>query len=519
MTTRTRLSLRVLGAAVVLGVFGDALLRATPWGLNVLLWTELLVAGVLLLAYFQRCDLRVHAHLTALPILFFAATFAWRDSPTLRLLNLMGLFAALALALLSARTGSVRLVGVFHYLAGGLLTGFVSAVGAAPLVTGDITWRELSGGGWTGHAKAVARGLGIALPLLLVFGGLFVSADAVFQDILASAFGFDVGATFGHAAVAIGIAWLCGGYLREVLLGGARPLTFDAALPRPALGAVELATSLGLLDLLFAGFVAVQIRYLFGGASLADATPGLTYAEYARRGFFELVAVAALSLVVLLAAHWLVERSTEPAKRLYVALAGVQIVTVFVIMASAYRRMRMYQAGYGMTELRFYTVAFMAWIAVLFVWFAWTVLRGKREGFAFGALASGLAAILVLNGVNPDARIAATNTARASAGLSFDAAYTASLSADAVPVLVDALPTLPPSARAIVAHRLLVSWTPPDHLDFRTWSASRAAAWSAVGLERRAIATAAVFTQNNGEATPGTSIASSESVRAAAPVW
>ena len=48
----------------------------------------------------------------------------------------------------------------------------------------------------------------------------------------------------------------------------------------------------------------VQFRYLFGGAALVQVSETLTYAEYARRGFFELVAVAALLLPIMLLLDW-----------------------------------------------------------------------------------------------------------------------------------------------------------------------------------------------------------------------
>ena len=49
-----------------------------------------------------------------------------------------------------------------------------------------------------------------------------------------------------------------------------------------SLGIVEVGTVLGLLGLLFLAFVAVQVRYLFGGAERVVSTAGMTYAEYAR---------------------------------------------------------------------------------------------------------------------------------------------------------------------------------------------------------------------------------------------
>src|SRR3712207_1338717 len=99
-------------------------------------------------------------------------------------------------------------------------------------------------------------------------------------------------------------AWVSAGLL-WVALVARNPDSL--AFPRPAalsLGIVEVGVILGLLDALFLAFVAVQVRYLFGGAERVVETAGLTYAEYARRGFFELVTVTALVLPLLLLAHW-----------------------------------------------------------------------------------------------------------------------------------------------------------------------------------------------------------------------
>src|SRR5205085_5750237 len=140
-----------------------------------------------------------------------------------------------------------------------------------------------------------------------------------------------------------------------------------------------------LLDALFLCFVCVQVRYLFGGATWVAQVAGLTYAEYARRGFFELVWATALVLPLLLALHWLLRTDDRAAQRIFRALAAAQLVLLFVVIASALTRMRLYQREYGLTELRLYTTAFMGWLALVFVWFAATVLRGARERFACGA--------------------------------------------------------------------------------------------------------------------------------------
>ncbi len=70
------------------------------------------------------------------------------------------------------------------------------------------------------------------------------------------------------------------------------------------------------------------------------------------------------------------------------------------------------------------------------------MLRARRDRFAFGALLAGFAGILAINVMNPDALIASTNIDRMEHGKRFDAYYLATLSADAVPVLVESLPEI-----------------------------------------------------------------------------
>src|SRR5207253_11344203 len=91
------------------------------------------------------------------------------------------------------------------------------------------------------------------------------------------------------------------------------------------------------------------------------------------------------------------------------------------------------------------------YLAGVFAWFAWTTLRGQRPRFAFGALVQGFAVLGALHLVNPDALIVRTNLARPPAERPFDGWYAASLSADAVPLLLQALPRLDPAARCAVA--------------------------------------------------------------------
>jgi hypothetical protein len=514
MKERTKLGLRVLEAALLMGLLGDALLRVTPWGINIFLWVCALMAAVIaLLASWRRAALNGEGRWLLLPVLFTAFAFAWRDSLTLEVLDALALLVALSLVALRARTGRIHVAGLTEYSLGVIVAGVDAASGPFILLLSDIHWKEIPRAGWSRHVMAVLRGLLIALPLLLLFGGLFVAADAIFEGIVNRTLNINFETLFSHAFLALFFAWIAGGFLRGMLLG--RELEFtrngrpkfislglnetaaaseDGATGAPAdgatsaleqqapaarilsLGIIETGVVLGLLDILFLAFVTVQIRYFFGGAALVQTSEGLTYAEYARRGFFELVTVAALVLPLLLVAHWLLRKENPVHEHIFRVLAGAQIALLFIIMASAVGRMHLYQSEYGLTELRLYTTAFMGWLAVVFVWFALSVLRGQRERFACGALVAGFLVLGTLHVLNPDALIVRVNVAHAQAGRAFDADYATSLSADAYPALLESLPALSRYNRCVIANNLLDRRDSLEAGDWRTWNRSRSTA-------------------------------------------
>jgi len=233
---------------------------------------------------------------------------------------------------------------------------------------------------------------------------------------------------------------------------------FDNSVMPPGftLGTIETVIILGLIDLLFLSFVAIQIPYLFGGMDLVQNTPDFKLAEYARRGFGELVVVAALVLPMLLASHWLLRREARGLEKLFRILAGIQIALLFVIMASSVQRLLLLtgELGYGLTTVRFYPMVVMTWLAVVFVWFLLTVFRGARQHFAWGALWSAIVILGITNLMNPDKYIVQTNLRLMHQGREFDGNYNASLSADSIPTLLSALPYMSGSDQCEVKYRL-----------------------------------------------------------------
>lgn len=473
MSRTSQLGLGILAVSLALGALGDFLLRPAPWGAGTVLWFGALLWAMLALAHWRGVSLTGGGRWLILPVLFFAAALAWRDSTTLRSLDVLALLVSLGIIAWRSRVGRVRIAGMFDYVAAQVVAAGHVLLGVLMLVSDDVEWRAIPRGRWSRRTMAVGRGMLIGLPLVFLFGSLFNAADAEFENFTRNLFKWDMNALLTTTFYVGAWAWLSAGFLRMTLLRPDSEATPGSRLTSYSIGAIELTTVLGLLNVLFLAFVLIQFRYFFGGEGVVLATDGLTYAEYARRGFFELVTVAALVLPMLLAAHWLLPKDDSRAVRLFRPLAASLIGLLFVIMVSAVQRMLLYQREFGLTELRLYTTAFMGWLAIVFVWFLLTVLRSRRDRFAFGALVAGFAVIAALHAINPDDLIVRVNTNRSDAPNPYDALYVFNLSADAVPALVEAMPSMSASDRAYTAQRLLGRWSAPARGDWRNWNFSR----------------------------------------------
>lgn len=470
----SRLPLTILAAALTLGLLGDYLLRVGPLGLNVFLWVAALTAAMVALARLNAVALRGDGRWLLVPALLFAGAVAWRAAPTLQALNIAAVLLTLALAAFRLRDGRIRVGHVTEYAWALVVAASFTVVGAAMLVIRHLPAQPLPLKRSHPTATALGRGLLVAVPLVSIFGGLFIAADAVFAHLLAGAFSIDLAGLASHVLWVTTWAWVAASVLWQCLLDPAPEAPNAAPPPVLRLGPIEVGTVLGLLDLLFLVFVVVQVRYLFGGSGLVEDTTGLTYAEYARRGFFELLAVAALVLPVILGIHWLLRDSSRSLKLAFRLLATGLVVLVFVVISSAVKRMDAYVDQFGLTELRLYSTAFMAWLALVFVWLLLTVIRGRRERFAFGAAMAGFLVLATLNVLNPDAFMAHTNLARAEEGHDFDVAHVLTLSPDASPTLIAGLPSLPPAERCTLARGVERDAPGPD--SWRNWNYGRAEA-------------------------------------------
>lgn len=443
---------RILAGAIGLGLLFQALFVGQLAGLNVPLWVAGVIATGWLLAPRPSRVRRSDVWLPA-AALTFAALVAVRANPALVTFDLaaaVALTAASLAAFAGAAVTTRSLAGLSLLVGQGLALTAAGTLPVGPARRGlRGTAPALSGGG-----RAVLAGMLLAVPLVAMFAILFASADAVFGSMVAGLADVrpDLGDVPGRMVVAAAVAWCAGGLL-VLVVAATRRVRREPAPLGLRLGPVEATVVLVAVDLVFAAFVAIQAGYLFGGMDTAAAS-GLGYAQYARRGFFELVAVAALAGAVVVA----LESVVADRRRAYRVAAIALVALTGVVLLSAGVRMALYQDAFGWSELRFFVVAAIAWLALCLVAAAVGIATGRSRALPAAIGVLGLVVALGVNLVDPGSFIAEQNLRRAadpaavptggSTGL--DVAYLAGLGPDAVPALVSALPTLPPQQRAAV---------------------------------------------------------------------
>jgi len=195
---------------------------------------------------------------------------------------------------------------------------------------------------------------------------------------------------------------------------------------------------LAVLDAIFAAFAIAQAIAAAGAAGETLRAAGTTYSDYARSGFFQLLWVAGITLVLLVLFSRITALSEPASKRAFIVLAETAIALTLLIVIVASLRLSLYESAYGFTMLRLYSHIFAGWIAVVFLLLAADLggLYRRRRWFVGATSLTALALLMVLNFANPEAVVAQFNVDRAASTGKLDPQYLAELSADAVPTLI-----------------------------------------------------------------------------------
>lgn len=491
MPIHLRFPTRILLLALLLGIAADRVFVGRWIGLSAPVFVGV---GLLALGYIATVERRLPTRgnlWLGFGALLFAGVLAVRDTPLLVALNSVAVCGLLVLLVANFRGAALHRTSAAQALIGGITTGIMIIATPFSLLGRSLQALPIRRAR-LGAAAPLARGIALAIPAVFVFGGLLMAADSVFASYVLQTISFsfplDWESLIGHGLIIGFVAWGCAG-------GIATALSADAAGALPAegdtqrlanqyaawrlLGWVESVTVLVAVDLLFGTFMLVQGAYFFGGSDTLARTQ-MTYADYARRGFFELVVVACLSLALLWLLAIIGKREPGRQRRVFDAASMTMVVLVLGMLASAFQRMWLYEQAYGFTQLRLYTHSFMIWLAVILLLFVVALVRDSPRTFTWGSLLSSLAYLAALNFANPDALIVRANVGRFAQTGSLDTYYLATLSADATPELAAALGTVDQESRDAILSALKEQRFVLQEATEQGWAAWSFARWQAL---------------------------------------
>ena len=351
----------MLWQAALLGLSGDALLRNGPVGPGLAIWVALVALAALSLTWSagRRVPKEAAAWLATAVIL--TSCLAWRAAEELQFFDVVAAMGVLVLAGIALRDSALAIAAarLRDTLWAGLAIALATARGIVPIALRELFTGQRHAGARE-HARTTLRLSLIVAALLLVFGSLLRSADPIFAS-LVSLPELDVETIASHVVLMGFCAWIAGGWAYGALVESPSLRRAPDRFP-VTLGVLDLTAALGTLAVLFGAYVLTQLGWFFGGERFLRATTGLTAAQYARQGFFQMVWVVTLVVPLLLATRAALGPDASLTRR-HTVMSLPIVALLGAIIVSAALRMRLYVHYYGLTTERLYALVFMGWLA------------------------------------------------------------------------------------------------------------------------------------------------------------
>jgi hypothetical protein len=419
-------------AVLVIGLIADQFLRAGAVGLGASL--TLATAAVALI--FAGRIVRLEARLLASAAVLFGTWLSLRASPWLLVPDSAVALVLLAVAASLATRGSVLDLGIAEATARGFSAALHGIAGAA-FIARPITHTRSR----ISALAPVIRGLVIALPIAVVLAVLLASADPIFASFFS--LNFDFGRLALDIVFVVAGSLVMAGMLR---LAAAKPMDRVDG-PTWRLGTTEAVVVLAVLNTIFAAFAIAQAIAASGTGGETLRSAGVTYADYARSGFFQLLWVAGITLVVLVLFSRVTAFAHRAGRLTFLALAEVAIALTLLIVLVASERLSLYENAYGFTMLRLYSHVFAGLIALVFLLLAADLagLFSRRRWFVGVSAICALVLLVGLNVANPEAVVVGLNVDRANQTHKIDAQYFRELSSDATPALLSSKSKIDPT--------------------------------------------------------------------------
>ncbi len=360
---------RLIWAAILIAWVFDLLFWKKAPGISFLILVIITLSGGLIISLGEGIRPAKNSWMLLIPILFFSVMTVFREESFTTFINYVLTVGSMALLAVSYTGGKWWNYSISDYVAN-FFKLFISTISKTLLIFVGKDKKEVDDSGESSDLKvdnvkkgsatwSIIRGILLTLPIVLVLAALLASADPIFNqkfEALLKIFNIDKLSEYLFRAFYILVLayLLVGAYIHAFIASKDDQLIgLDKPWLPPFLGWIESIIILFGIDLLFAFFVGIQFKYFFGGQTNIHLD-GFTYAEYARKGFSELVVVAVISLLIMQSLNAITKRQSGKQSNSFTALSVGLVVLVCVILVSAFQRLQLYESAYGFSRLRTY---------------------------------------------------------------------------------------------------------------------------------------------------------------------
>ena len=425
---------------VLFGILFDVLFYGKAMGIS---YPIFVAAYYAILLWYMRKDLTIRPDfgwLLTIPVIMLSLTYTLHTNFVFYVLNFMAIPVLLMVqTLLITKNNKYAWhdIGVIEDILYGFFVRTFGNIGKPFSILGKLLHPKGSQKKYD-NLKKVLLGLIIAVPLLMIILSLLASADSIFEqylgqipdwfkDIKIGEFLFRGIMILSVCIVSFGYIWS----LSERRKGSGSLTEGRTKWNLKVWDPVVVITILTTVNIIYVLFVFIQFSYLFGGLK-AGLPAEFTFAEYARRGFFELVAVTLINFSILLFSLGFTRKKDKATDRTMSILNTLLVGCTLVILFSAHFRMSMYEEAYGYTYLRMFTHIFMVFLFILFL-LAFYRIWNEKFTLVKPYIIASIAAFLIVNYMNVDVIIARNNVDRFYNDRKIDMVYLADLSYDAAP--------------------------------------------------------------------------------------
>lgn len=315
----------------------------------------------------------------------FSVVFSITDNGTIFALDTFFLIAGIAYLFFSVtneKTDIERFIVIAFFKS--LMEVPLSKLGAQVSITADAAGRSDAGN----RMKSFLAGIIVTIPLTIIIGALLMSADAGMENMLSSlvtaVFTDDI-QTFVYQLL---LAFPLSLYLFSIMYNhvynweasyidqenAEKFMDHNRCIPN-----MVMYTAVTPVLILYVMFFFSQASY-FLSAFTNNLPQGYSYAEYARRGFFELFWITLINISILAFMNYLAKQGGRNKPSALKTYSVILSLFTLILIATALSKMIMYISEFGLTELRLYTTWFMVLCAVIFVFI---IIKQFRFEFRF----------------------------------------------------------------------------------------------------------------------------------------